>query len=308
MREVPYRSFASYLRERFGGLVRKLPIDAGFTCPNRDGTVGKGGCIYCDAEGGTGRLREIGPPAEQMARLLDDRAGSPRPEQYIAYFQSFSSTYAPVAVLRPLYEEALAQPGVVGLAVSTRPDCLPEPVLDLLEVLAQRTWVSVELGVQSLNEESVAAIGRGHTVEASLAAIEACKERGLFVCAHQILGLPGETREDWVHAGRGLSGAGIDAIKLHMLYVVKGTVLVDHWVRGKVPLLSLPAYVSGVVDVLEQIRPEIVVERLVSDGLYGRTLAPGWLLEKNGRLDKDVFLAMVRREFSFRGTMQGSCS
>ncbi len=306
MREVPYRSFASYLRERFGGLVRKLPVDGGFTCPNRDGRVGKGGCIYCDGEGGTGRLQEPGSVTEQMARFRADRAGSPREEQYIAYFQSFSNTYAPVAKLRALYEEALAQPAVVGLAVSTRPDCLSGPVLDLLEELAKRTWVSLELGVQSLKEESMVTLARGHRTKASLTAVEACKERGLFVCTHQILGLPGETRADWLDTAQSLSAAGIDAVKLHMLYVVEGTALAAQWVAGAVPLLSLSQYVTAVVDVLERVRPDIVVERMVSDGLFGRTLAPAWLLEKDGKLDKGAFLAAIRQEFQSRGTEQGS--
>jgi uncharacterized protein len=305
MREVAYRSFASYLRERFGGLVRKIPVDGGFTCPNRDGRVGDGGCIYCDVDGGTGRLQELGSIAQQMGRFQIDREGSPREEQYIAYFQSFSNTYAPVDVLRPLYEEALAQPGVVGLAVSTRPDCLPEPVLDLLEELAQRTWVSLELGVQSLRADSLTNIGRGHTVEQSLAAIKACKARGLFVCAHQIIGLPGESRDDWLATARALSRACIDAIKFHMLYVVEGTALARQWAAGDVQLLSMAEYVTAVVDVLERIRPEIVVERMVSDGLFGRTLAPAWMLEKGGRLDKDLLLAEVRKEFEARGTEQG---
>ncbi len=305
MREVPYRSFASYLKERFGGLVRKLPIDGGFTCPNRDGSLAWRGCVYCDAEGGTGRLRELGSPAAQMARFRADRAGSPRHEQYVAYFQSFSSTYASVEVLRPLYEEALAQPGVVGLSVSTRPDCLPEAVLELLEEFSHRTWVSVEIGVQSLREETVAAIGRGHRAEASLAAIGACKERGLFVCAHQILGLPGESREDWLNTARGLSAASIDAIKLHMLYVVEGTVLADSWRRGEVPLLTMAEYVKGVVDVLERVHPNIVVERMVSDGLLGCTLAPDWLIDTDGKLDKSAFLAEIRREFATRRSCQG---
>lgn len=305
MREVPYRSFASYLKERFGGLVRKLPIDGGFSCPNRDGVVGRGGCIYCDTEGGTGRMQELGSPAEQMARFMADRAGSPRSEQYVAYFQSFSSTYAPPAVLRTLYEEAVAQPGVVGLSVSTRPDCLGDAVLDLLEELSQRTWVSVEIGVQSLREESVEAIGRGHRASASLKAIEACRKRGIFVCAHQILGLPGEGRYDWLDTARGLSAAGIDAIKLHMLYVVEGTILADRWRRDEVRLLSRAEYVNGVVDVLERIRPEVVVERMVSDGLPGCTLAPEWMIDTEGKLDKGAFLAEIRREFAARGTFQG---
>jgi radical SAM protein (TIGR01212 family) len=299
VRPFPYRTFASYLKGRFGGLVRKVPVDGGFTCPNRDGTLGSTGCTYCDAEGGSGRDLELGPPAQQMARFIAERAGSPRREQYIAYFQSFTGTYAPVSHLRTLYQEAIAVPGVVGLSVSTRPDCLSDAVLDLLSEFSGRTWVSVELGVQTLQDPSLEAIGRGHGAADSLRAIARCRERGLFVCAHQILGLPGETEDHWQQTAATLSQAGIDAIKLHMLYVVAGTTLATLWQKGEIRLLSREEYLAGVIGVLERIRPDIVVERLLSDGPVGRTLAPDWLLDKGG------LLAELQADFARLDTWQG---
>jgi radical SAM protein (TIGR01212 family) len=307
--EIPYRSFASYLRERFGGPVRKVPLDAGFSCPNRDGTVGTEGCLFCDAEGGTGRKLNPGTVREQLegaGRCLPsqrtrarDGVGGPG-TRFIAYFQSFSNTYAPVDRLRELYEAALDHRQVVGLAVGTRPDCLPPETLALLEALAARTWVSVELGVQSLHDPTLAAIGRGHDAACSLAAITACRSRGLFVCAHLILGLPGEGPEHWRKTARQLARTGIDAVKLHMLYVVDGTALGRAWTEGRIPTLTLEEYAGGAADVLERLPPETVVERLVSDPPTGRTLAPDWLG------DKDAVLAAVRAEMKRRGSRQGA--
>ncbi len=220
-----YRDYNSYLRETFGCRVQKITLDAGLSCPNRDGTVGHGGCIYCNEKGsGTGAAAFAGI-AEQIGAGKQILARKYKAGKFIAYFQSFSNTYAPLPRLAALYDEALADPDIVGLSIGTRPDCVSDETLDHLAVLGENHLICMEYGLQSAKDETLARIHRGHTVAAFVDAVERTFKRKIPVCAHVILGLPGEETEDMLQTARFLAGLGVQAVKIHLLYVVKGTPL-----------------------------------------------------------------------------------
>ncbi len=296
---LPYRDFKSYLRERFGATVFKLPIDAGFTCPNRDGTVGTGGCIYCDGRGS--RLRQAGPlptVAEQvragMAHYREKRGAT----AFIPYFQTFTNSHAPIDKLKRLYEEALAFPDMVGLSVGTRPDALPDEVIGLLASYLPAREVWVELGVQTLRDETLQRINRCHTADASRQAIRRAAAAGLKVCAHLILGLPGETVEDIRRTARELAALPIAGVKLHGLLVLDGTPLAAEYRQGKLTLPTMEQYALLAVDVLGLLPPDVVVQRLTADGYRDILLAPDW---PNRKLETH---AAIVHEFHRRGTNQ----
>jgi len=291
-----YRALGPYLRERFGGPVRKIPLDAGFSCPNRDGTVAEGGCIYCNNEG-FGTAKATLPLARQLERgIVRSRNGKTR---FIAYFQSYTNTHGPVSHLRALYEEALAFPGVVGLAVGTRPDCLPRPVLDLLVELAAARPVWLELGLQSANDGTLAAINRGHTTTDFETAVAQCHEAGIEVVAHLIAGLPGEGREEMMESGRLLARLGVAGVKLHLLHVVRDTELERRYYRGEIPLLGPRQYVDITCDQLEILPPETVIHRLQANCPAELLVAPAWINRKN------FIIKEIDRSLEARGSWQG---
>ncbi len=296
-----YRDLNSYLRERFGCRVQKISLDAGLTCPNRDGVKGTGGCIYCNARGsGTGahgRGLSIREQLEAGRAAVARRYGA---ERFIAYFQSFSNTYAPLARLRALYEEAASVPGVAALFIGTRPDCVSEEVLDLLAEFSRRLLVWVEYGLQTANEETLAAIGRGHGLQEFLAAAAATRSRGIPVCAHIILGLPGETREDARRTAQVLAQAGVEGVKIHSLYIVRGTALEELYRRGGYRPLSREEYASWAADVIERLPPEVVIQRLTGDPHPAELVAPAWCR------DKAAVLAAIRGELARRDSRQGT--
>jgi len=216
-----YRDLNTALRERFGCRVQKINLDAGLTCPNRDGRAGLGGCIYCNRLGsGTGasRHQSITTQLESGKAFLQKRY---KARKFLAYFQSFSNTYAPVEKLRNLYEEALAVPDIVGLTIGTRPDCVEEPVLDLLAELGEKTYLLVEYGLQSIHDRTLNLINRGHSVDTFLDAVTRTRARGLEICVHVILGLPGEDKAAMLETARALGEMDIQAVKIHLLYVVQ---------------------------------------------------------------------------------------
>lgn len=295
-----YRDLNSYLRGIFGCRVQKIALDAGLTCPNRDGRLGVGGCIYCNARGsGTGahaRGLSITAQLEQGKRALAARY---RAGKFIAYFQSFSNTYAPPERLRALYEEALAVEGVVGLAIGTRPDCLSAPVLELLAEMNARRPVWLELGLQSARDATLARIGRGHDLACYLNAAAAARKIGLKVCTHVILGLPGETRRDIRFTADTLAAAGTDGLKLHALYVVKGAPLEALYRDGAYRCLTQSEYVAAVCDFLERTPAAVVVQRLTGDPHPQELVAPAWCLQKAATL------ACIHAELAHRDTWQG---
>lgn len=272
-----YYDLKSYWRNRFGCAVQKLPIDAGFTCPNRDGRVAVGGCIYCDGRGSA--LRQAGalpPVGEQVRRGQAYYRQRGRAEKFIAYFQTFTNTDAPAERLRVLYAEALAEPEVVGLSIGTRPDCVPDATLDLLGELAGRTHLWLEFGLQSIHDRTLAAINRGHDAAAFLDAVRRAAGRGILLCVHLIVGLPGEGREEILETARVIAGLPVAGIKIHSLLALAGTALGAQYERGELALLDRAAYVATVCDILEILPPEMVIQRLTADGYREIFLGPEW--------------------------------
>ena len=272
-----YYDLKSYWRNRFGCRVHKLPIDAGFTCPNRDGRVAVGGCVYCDGRGSA--LRQAGPlppVGEQIRRGQAYYRRRGKAEKFIAYFQTFTNTDAPPERLRTLYAAALAEPDVVGLSIGTRPDCVPDATLDLLGELAGRTHLWLEFGLQSIHDRTLAAINRGHDAAAFLDAVRRAAGRGILLCVHVIVGLPGEDRVEILETARVIAGLPVAGIKIHSLLALSGTALGERYGRGELELMDREAYVETVCDILEILPPEMVVQRLTADGYREIFLGPDW--------------------------------
>lgn len=296
-----YFAYNYYLRQRFGGRVQKVSLDAGFTCPNVDGTVAKGGCVFCDNRSFSPSRRlprsTLAGQLEQGIRLL--RRRYPNVRGFLAYFQPATNTYAPVDRLRRLYTEALDHADVVGLAIGTRPDCVPDDVLDLLGELAVQTYLSVEYGMQTMHDRSLSWMNRGHGHEAFLNAMERSRGRGFEIAAHVMLGLPGETRDDMLATARELARLRIDAVKIHNLYAVKNTPLAD-WVRsGQVTLMGRDEYIETLVDFLELLPGKCLVERISGDAPPDYLIGPDWCL------NKPALRAALDAEFGRRDSWQG---
>jgi len=281
MQKKRYHTFNEQLRERFGGKIFKVSLDAGFTCPNRDGSVGTGGCVYC-SERGSGDFagdQRLSIP-EQFIEVKERMKHKWPHAQYIAYFQAYTNTYATVQRLREVYEEALAQEDVVGLAISTRPDCLPEEVLEYLQELNERTYLWVELGLQSSHDRTLKWMGRGHDYAQFLRGLEQLHSRGIRVCVHIILGLPGETKTEMMETAQEVAKLPLEGIKIHLLHVLKGTRLATIFQHEPFELMTKEAYVSLVVDILEVLPPEIVIHRLTGDGPPDDLIGPLWSRKK----------------------------
>jgi radical SAM protein (TIGR01212 family) len=295
-----YNAYNYFLRQKFGQRVQKVSVDAGFTCPNVDGTVAKGGCVFCDNRSFSPSRRlprvSIRGQIDEGIRRLKWRYDV---EQFMAYFQPATNTYAPVERLRPLYFEAIEHPQVVGLAIGTRPDCVPGEVLDLLAEVAERTYLSVEYGLQTIHDRSLDWMNRGHHHDAFLDAIERSQGRGFEICAHVMLGLPGESHEDMLATAREVARLPIDAVKLHNLYAVKNTPLADQVAAGEVELMARDDYLRTVVDFLELLPPECIVERISGEAPPNYLVGPTWCLDKNG------LRAALDAEFARRDTWQG---
>jgi radical SAM protein (TIGR01212 family) len=296
-----YRRYSDHLRGKFGCRVYKIALDAGLECPNRDGSFGSDGCLFCDPAGGSGRRNERSGRSipQQMLDGMEGLKKRYKAEKFIAYFQSFSNTYAPVKHLKSLYDQAVKFDDVVGLSIATRPDCLPEPVLDLIQSYqpGYDTWV--ELGVQSLHEKTLEKISRGHGVAVIEAAIRKLKLRDIQVCAHLILGLPGEDLGDMTATIRGVSELKVEAVKLHMLYVTNHSRLASVYRGEGLPLLSKESYVDTAVHLLEHLDPGILVQRLVSEAHRDILVAPEWLR------DKSAVIRAIEQELEIRDTRQG---
>jgi hypothetical protein len=276
-----YNDLNTYLRNIFGYRVQKITIDAGLTCPNRDGSISHGGCIYCNIRGsGTGAYAKGLSVTRQLTIGKKSLSKRYKAKKFIAYFQSFSNTYAPLQKLKRLYDEALSVEDIVGLSIGTRPDCVDEAVLDLLQQYAKHHLIWIEYGLQSARDETLAFINRGHDVQCFKDAVEKTKNRGIKICAHVILGLPHETRQDMMHTATTIATLGIDGVKLHLLYVVKGTALEAIYRKGEFKCLEQSAYVDLVCDFLERIPAEMVIQRLTGDPHRKELVAPQWALKK----------------------------
>ncbi|MFZ5564277.1 MAG: TIGR01212 family radical SAM protein [Thermodesulfobacteriota bacterium] len=295
-----YYDLNTYFRSAFGCRVHKITLDAGFSCPNRDGTISTGGCIYCNERGsGTGAHARGLSVTEQLAAGKEAMARRFKAQKFIAYFQAYTNTYGPVDHLKRLYDEALAVPDVAGLSIGTRPDCLNDAVLDLLASYAQTHMVWLEIGVQSASDRTLAIINRGHDTACTTRAVHAARARGIAVCGHIILGLPGETRQDMLRTGRYIADLGMEGVKFHSLYVVRGTALEIMMNSGGYRCLEQREYVELVCDVLEVLPPAMVIQRLTGDPHADELAAPAWTLDKRGTLD--AIRDTLKRRDSWQG-------
>ena len=274
-----YRSANQHYREKYGCKVYKLSIDAGFTCPNRDGKVGFGGCIFCGSDGGSAFAEKgcsIRQQLERAKSLVKAKAG----DRFIAYFQSFTNTYAPAEVLRKLYTEAMEPEEILGLAIGTRPDCLGADVMEVLREVNAIKPVSVELGLQTVHEATARYIRRGYETEVYVDAVRRLKEAGIEVVTHIILGLPGETPEMAVETTRAAVRAGTDGVKFHLLHVLRGTDLEADYRAGKFRCLEFTEYAAWLKGCLDVLPKHIVVHRITGDGAKKDLVAPLWSADK----------------------------
>ncbi|GAA5505960.1 TIGR01212 family radical SAM protein [Novipirellula caenicola] len=301
--KLPFNAFGASLRRRFGGRIQRVSIDAGFTCPNVDGAVARGGCNFCDNRSFSPsrrvRLKQVSEQLatgiETVTKRYDKVAG------FIAYFQPATNTYAPVEQLEEVFRLALSiDPRVVGLAVGTRPDCVPESVLALLETLARETYVSLEFGMQTIHDAGLDWMNRAHDHASMINAIDRSRGRGFECCSHVILGIPGETHAMMMETATEIGRLGFDAVKIHNLYAVLGTPLGDQVQSGEIVLMQREEYIHTVVDFLERIPAEVIVERVSGDAPSNYLIEPKWCLEKSS-----LRLA-IEQEFKRRGTRQGS--
>ncbi len=301
MAGLRYHTLNFFYSSKFGAKIRKISLDAGLNCPNRDGTLATGGCVFCDPESfSPSRRLKLTSITVQLDAGIQRLSARYAVDRFVAYFQPATNTYAPLARLRDVFEEALAHPKVVGLAIGTRPDCVPEDVLDLLADLSRRTYLVVEYGLQSIHDRSLNWIKRGHDFAAFVDAYDRSRNRNLFVGVHVILGLPGETRENMLATAGELARRDIHSVKLHNLYAVRNTPLAEMVAKGEVQLPRFEDYVNWVVDFLELLPPECVIDRLSGDAPAKYLIGPQWCL------DKRAIRAAVEAEFRHRDTWQGS--
>lgn len=304
----PYHSLDYHYKEVFGEKVYKLSVFGGMTCPNRDGTISNGGCIFC-SDGGSGdftfndytdiyvaglRKPDITGQLKKAKNLLKNKNTG---HKYIAYFQAFTNTYAPVDYLRSIYEEALSDPEVVGLSIGTRPDCLSDEVLSLLKELRKKVPVYVELGLQTVNANTAKLINRGYELHVFDEAVKKLKECDIFVVAHMIVGLPGEEYEDYLRTANHIAALKVDGIKIQLLYLLKGTKLLDY--RRQIHEYTLDEYVSILISLIERLPKNMVIQRMTGDGPKNQLIAPLWTT------DKKRVLNTITKEFSKRNTWQG---
>ncbi len=295
-----YHTWNYHLRRKFGTKVMKIALNAGFTCPNIDGTKGTGGCIYCSPSGsgdfaGDKRLST----EEQFDAVCKKMHEKWRGGLYIAYFQAHTNTYAPVHELRERFESALERPGVVGLSIATRADCLPGGVLNYLSELKERTYLIVELGLQSVFDETGERINRCHTYAEFLEGYNALCSRGINTCVHLINGLPGEDKEMMLHSARTVAALRPHCVKMHMLHVLKNTPLAGLYESGGCRLLEKDEYVDIIADQLELFHPETVIQRLTGDGARADLIGPMWSLRKFEVLNA------IDKELERRNSFQG---
>ena len=300
MYKKPYRDLNTYFRTLFGCRVHKVTVDAGLNCPNRDGTLSTGGCIYCNAKGsGTGAHRQGLSITRQIERSKDRIARRFKTNKLMAYFQSFTNTYAPVAHLKTLFDEALAVENVVGLAIGTRPDCMDTAVLDLLEGYAKTHLIWIEYGLQSAHDRTLTLINRGHDFACFEKTVAATRNRNINICAHVILGLPGETRQDMLETADAIAAMGIQGVKLHLLYVVRETPMETLYRNGRYRCLEQRKYAEQVCDFIERLPETMIIQRLTGDPHPKELVAPSWSLQKKETLD------LIHHIFEERNTWQG---
>src|SRR5688572_10102763 len=296
-----FRSYNRWLQDRFGQRVYKVIVDAGFTCPNRDGTVATGGCAYCNNSSfRPPSAIKTDPIRDQVREGIDYIRGRFHTNKFIVYFQPFSNTYADTEYLRCLYTDAIDHPDVVGLAIGTRADCVDEAKIAMIDEIAQRTFVSLEFGVESIYDETLRRVNRGHDYAAVLRAMDLVKSRSLHVGAHLILGFPWETRDQWLSMADEMSRLAVDMVKIHHLHIVRGTALATEYARQPFRVLDYEEYLDVLCDFVERLDPRIVIERMFGEAPFGLLVAPNWNRNKND-LVRDI-----HKKFEERDIHQGS--
>jgi len=294
-------TFGQDLKRRYGYRVHKLAINAGFTCPNRDGSKGRGGCTFCNNVSFSPNARELPDIAKQIAKGREVIAKRTRAHRFLVYFQAYTNTYADVVALDRQYRQALSEPDVVGLSIGTRPDCVPPAVLDLLASYRDEGYeIWLELGLQSAFDATLRQVNRGHDFAAYQVAVNAARQRGLPVCAHLIVGLPGEDGSHALESLRRVLDEGVEGIKLHPLHVVKGTMLANQWRLGKYAPMALDAYVEAVVQLVAHTPKAVVYHRLTGTAPKEILLAPSWCNKKW------IVLNGITNRLADSGAMQGS--
>ena len=295
-----YYTYDCYLKRRFGKKCVKIALDGGFTCPNIDGTISYGGCIFCSEKGSGDHTPPCNIPlAEQFElgkKFIENKWNN---VFYIPYFQAHTNTYAPIEILKQKFEQAITLPDTVGISISTRPDCLENDVVDYLADLSQRTYLTVELGLQSANDKTLSLINRGHNYAQFADGFNKLKEKGINVCIHIINGLPGESYKDMMHTAHCVAELSPHALKIHLLYILKNTPLATMYEQGKFAELSREEYVRLVCDQLEILPKDIVIERVTGDGVKDDLIAPLWSTQKT------IVTNEIDKEFVKRGTFQG---
>lgn len=307
-----YHTWSQHLKSQFGEKVFKVALDGGFSCPNRDGSVGTGGCTFC-SESGSGDFAQshLDPLPIQLKKGIElEHKKWPNSRKYLAYFQNFTNTYAPVEVLKNRYEQVLHEEGVVGIMIATRPDCLPPETIAYLAELNKSHYLWVELGLQTIHNDTGERINRGYSYDTYLKAVEALRKHGIRVCTHLINGLPGESRDRMMESmARVLLDSDIQGIKLHLLHLMQNTALVQDYEAGRLQFLEKDEYVDLVCDQLELIPPEIVIHRLTGDAPRKSLIGPLWSLRKWEVLNS--IDAELRRRGSYQGMRdirkQGEC-
>lgn len=298
--EKRYNQYSAYLKKKFGAKVYKITLDAGFSCPNRDGTISKGGCIFCDAGGSFSQahsnLLSIREQVETGILTLKNRF---KAEKFMSYFQAYSNTYKPVKELEKIYNSALGHKDVVGLSIGTRPDCVDYEKLDLISSYKNDYYVWIEYGLQSVHDKTLRKINRGHDFTCFQSAYEKTKERGINVCVHVILGL-WETRDEIMQTAQKLAELKVDGVKIHMLCALEDTKLADMYKNGEIDFMSEDDYVNTVCDFLEYLPKETTIHRLAGNGLKKNLIAPRWLGAKLDCLNK------IDKELVKRNSYQGA--
>jgi radical SAM protein (TIGR01212 family) len=299
-----FNSYAEYIKKQFGGRVQKVTIDAGFTCPNRDGSKGTGGCTYCDNRGFNPSYCDPQKPLRQQIEegIEFHSLRYRRAKKFLVYFQPFSNTYAPLGILKEKYEEALSYPGVAGLVIATRPDCVDDEKLEYLAGLSKKWYIQVEYGVETHNNQTLARINRGHDSELAIRMIRKIHEYGIKTGAHYIFGLPGEDLDEMFRTGEVISRLPLDTIKFHQLQIVKGTRMEQEFTENRSAFHSftLDDYIDFIIRFIEKLNPSIVIERFTSE------MPPKFLTETNmGLIRYDEVLRRIEAELEKRESYQG---
>jgi len=295
-----YNQYSAHLKQKFGVKVYKVTLDAGFSCPNRDNTISTDGCIFCDDGGSFSQAHSnLLSVEEQLEVGIETLSTKFKAKKFMSYFQAYSNTYKPVNELEKIYKSALKHPDIVGISIGTRPDCVDREKLRLISGFKDDYYTWIEYGLQSIHDKTLKAINRGHDFDCFLRAYEMAKEAGINICAHVILGLPGETKEDMLKTAEKLAELKVDGVKIHMLCALQGTKLSEMYEKGKISFMSEDEYLNTVCDFLEILPPETTIHRLAGNGLKKNLIAPLWLGKKWDALNK------IDRELERRNSYQG---